>query len=323
MCISGIFLGSASARRSLVGGRITACNMYQAIVSPEKDQHFIDIVLEQTLKDIGIPSRPEILDRIAAEMSQDEPNFRKLGRLVNADMGLAASLIKTANSPFLGFSSKARSASDALTMLGLDAANRAIAGISVRKTFSSDIRLERFWRESAQIAALSGLLAQMPSRRSLRTDDAHTFGLFRDCGVPVMLRRFPTYGEILAHASEDSEHPFTEIERQGLAEFPTDHAMIGCLLAQSWLLPEEISLAIRYHHEPSILDTFIVDLPSTCRQFIAVGRTAEHILQDLTGVSETGEWKKSGASCLRLLDLTDGDLRGIYATAATVIEAVD
>ena len=31
----------------------------------------VDSILEQTLKDIGIPPRPEILDRIAAEMGKD------------------------------------------------------------------------------------------------------------------------------------------------------------------------------------------------------------------------------------------------------------
>lgn len=291
--------------------------------SEAQDQILLDSVLEQTLKDIGIPSRPEIIDRVAAEMRKDDPNFRNLGRLVNADMGLAASLIKTANSPSLGFRNKARSAGDALTMLGLDAANRVIAGISVRNAFSSDSRLDMFWRESAQIAALSGLLVQMPSRRSLRTDDAHTFGLFRDCGIPVMLKRFPNYGEILSHAGDDDEHPFPEIERQGLTEFPTDHAMIGCLLAQNWMLPEEISLAIRHHHEPAILDSFVLELPRSARQLIAVGRASEHILKHLRGDADTGEWRRSAASCLRLLDLTDEDLRGAYETAAVIIESVE
>jgi HD-like signal output (HDOD) protein len=287
------------------------------------DAALVDSILDQTLKDIGIPSRPKILDRVAAEMSKDEPNFRNLGQLVNADVGLAASFIKTANSPFLGFKSKARSASDALMMLGLDAANRVIAGINVRKAFASDIRLEKFWQESAQIAALSGLLAQMMSRRLLATGDAHTFGLFRDCGIPVMLTRFRDYEEIFSHVNDDTEHPFTEVERKGLTEFPTDHAIIGYLLAQNWLLPEEIALAIRHHHEPSILDTTNVDLPTTSRKLIAVGRTAEHILNEVKGAVGTNEWRKSGVSCLRALDLTESEIVDMYQTAGILIDTVD
>jgi HD-like signal output (HDOD) protein len=139
----------------------------------------LDSILEQTLKDIGIPPRPEILERIAAETVKDAPNFRHIGHLIEADVSLAASLIKTANSPFFGFRGRAHSTHEALTMLGLDVASRAIAGISLRKAFPADMRLERFWHSSAQIAALSGGLVQVVAKGKLRADDAHTFGLFR------------------------------------------------------------------------------------------------------------------------------------------------
>lgn len=287
------------------------------------DPHSIDNFLEQTLKNIGIPPRPEILDRIAAETRKDDPNFRHLGQLIGADVSLSASLIKTANSPFFGFNSRAHSVNEALMMLGLDVTSRAIAGISLRRAFPSDIRLERFWHASAQIAALSGWLTQIVGKGKLRADDAHTFGLFRDCGIPVMLRRFPSYDKILAHANDSAEQQFTLVEQQELQEFPTDHAMVGSLLARNWWLPEELCLAIRHHHEVSALDSVESGLPATSRTLIAMGQTAEHILQELTGGSRTREWQKLGVSCLRLLDFTDGELRAIYDIAAKVIKTVE
>ena len=283
----------------------------------------IDSALEQTLKDIGIPPRPEIIDRIAEEMRKDEPNFRHLGQLIEADVSLSASLIKTANSPFFGFRSRARSANEALMMLGLDVTSRAIAGISLRKAFPADIRLERFWHASAQIAALSGWLTQIIGRHRLRAEDAHTFGLFRDCGIPVMMRRFPGYEKILVRANSDAGQQFTLVEQQGLQEFPTDHAMVGCLLAESWWLPEEICQAIRHHHELPALELLNSGLPSASRQLIAMGQTAEHILQEITGGSRTCEWSKLGTSCLRILDFTEGELKGIYEIAAKVIKEVE
>jgi len=287
------------------------------------DAESIDSVLEQTIKNIGIPPRPEILERIAAEMGKDEPNFRYLSHLIDADVGLSASLIKTANSAFFGFRSQVRSANGALMMLGLDVASRAIAGISLRKTFPADVRLDRFWLASAQIAALSGWLTQIASKGRLRADDAHTYGLFRDCGIPVMLRRFPTYDKILAGASDDAEQQFTEVEQQGLQELPIDHAMVGCLLAKNWWLPEETCLAIHYHHELPSLDPISSDLPEASRYLIAIGQTAEHILQEVTGVSYTREWEKLGASCLSLLNFSETELQGFYESAAAVLKAVE
>ncbi|MCX7172750.1 MAG: HDOD domain-containing protein [Proteobacteria bacterium] len=283
----------------------------------------LDGVLEQTLKDIGIPPRPEILERIAAEMNNDDPNFRHLGQLIEADVSLAASLVKTANSPFFGFRGRARSPHDALMMLGLDVASRAIAGISLRKAFPADIRLERFWHASAEIAALSGWLSQVIGKGKLRADDAHTYGLFRDCGIPVMLRRFPSYERILARANDDAVQPFTLVEQQGLSEFPTDHAMVGCLLSQNWLLPEEIFLAIAHHHDLSALDSANAAVSTTSSYMIAIGQLAEHILQELTGGSHTSEWTKLGAACLRLLNLQESELPFLRDLGAGVLEAVE
>ncbi|MDD5177268.1 MAG: HDOD domain-containing protein [Sterolibacterium sp.] len=283
----------------------------------------LDAILEQTLKDIGIPPRPDIIERIAVEMHKDDPDFRHLSHLVGSDVSLAASLIKTANSPFFGLRNRVHSPNEALMMLGLDVAGRAIAGISLRKAFPAGIRLERFWHASAQIAALSGWLAHTIRKGNLRADDAHAYGLFRDCGIPVMLRRFPAYEKILACANDEAVQQFTEVEQQGLPEFPTDHAMVGCLLAQNWWLPEEICLAIRHHHELSAIDMIESGLPADSRYLIATGQTAEHILQQLTGGSRTREWSKLGASCLRLLDLTTDELPAIYQEGAEVLKTVE
>ena len=208
-------------------------------------------------------------------------------------------------------------------LLGLDVSSRAIAGISLRKDFHSDVRLERFWHASAQIAALSGWLTQIIGKNKLRADDAHTYGLFRDCGIPVMLKRFPTYGQILARANDAAEQRFTEVEQQGLTEFPTDHAMVGCLLSENWLLPEEMCLAIRHHHELAAIDSKGSGLPANSRYLIATGQTAEHILQVITGASRTHEWQKLGESCLRLLDSSESELQDLYEIAAKVIKSVE
>ncbi len=286
-------------------------------------QPSIDVVLEQTVRDLGIPPRPEIIDRVVAETRKDNPNFHYLGQLISADVSLAASLIKTANSPFFGSRSRARSLNDALLMLGLEIVSRAIAGINLRKALATDIRMERFWHASAQIAALSGWLVQMLGKRKLSADDAYTYGLFRDCGIPVMLRRFPGYEKALARANDEAELPFTQVEQQGLQEFPTDHAKVGCLLGENWWLPEEICLAIRHHHDLSALSSGDSRLPAISRYLVATGQIAERILQELTGGSHTQEWAKLGPSCLRLLDVSEEELKGIIGMAGVVLKSVE
>ena len=280
----------------------------------------VDGVLEQSIKGIDIPPRPLIIDRVRAAMNEEVPNFKRVGELISADVSLAAGLIKTANSPYFGCQSRARSINEALLMLGLDVTCRAIAAISLRQAFPNSAHYERFWDASAKIAVLSGWLARRLKRPRLRADDAYTYGLFRDCGIVILLRRFPDYKMTLHRANNEAVLSFTALEQR---ELPTDHAVIGCLLAQSWWLPDEICQAIRHHHELASIATADSGVPLASRYLIAIGQTAEHLLQQVSGASHTAEWPKLGAACLRLLDLKDENLPELYEEATVLLRTLD
>jgi HD-like signal output (HDOD) protein len=284
------------------------------------DSYAIDSALERTVKDIGIPPRPVILDRIVAEMRKNNPNFAHLAKLISADVSLAGGLIKTVNSPYFGFRNRVRSVDEALMVLGLDVTSRAIAVICLRNSFPVTPTLERFWENSAQIAALSGWLAQKVRLARLRAADAYTYGLFRDVGIPIMFRRFPDYPLVLAEANNETTRSFTEIEHQ---YFRADHAVVGFVLAKDWWLPEEVGLAICNHHELPSLNEPESRLPEISRYLVAAGQTAEHILQEVTGGSHTCEWPKLGATCLRILEIPADELPNFYAAAGEILEAVE
>ena len=270
--------------------------------------------LGNTLRDIGIPPRPDILDRIDGEMRKDEPNFKQLEAIITSDVGLSAGLISLANSPYFGSRGRARSVHDALMLLGLSVASRAIAGLVIRKQFPSTPSLIRFWDASAAIARISGWIAQNVDDLKPRSEDAYTFGLFRDCGIAVLIRRFPAYTDVLRKANGNCDLSFTAVEE---ASYPTNHAVVGCLLAQSWWLPEEICLAIRNHHEyppTAQLNAATVDM-------IAVTQFAEYLFQRHTGNSETCEWKKSKAFCLERLKLEESGIEEILRCVTPLVKA--
>jgi HD-like signal output (HDOD) protein len=280
----------------------------------------VEARLESSLLKIGIPPRPVILDRISAEMRKDEPDFNQLASVIAADVALSASLISITNSPYFGFRGRVSSPREALMMLGLNVASKAIAGIVMRKAFPKSPQLERFWDASAHIARLSGWLAQRVTRGTLRADDAYTFGLFRDCGIPILLARFPGYFDILTEANHEASRSFTAVEETTL---PTHHAAVGYMLAQSWWLPDETILSIRHHHDVAILDTPSIPPTLNSRYLIAVSQLAEHLLQQHSGLSFTQEWDKLGPACLRLLNLSEEDVTGILAEASPLLEAED
>ena len=280
----------------------------------------IDDIFEQTIKGITIPPRPVILEHVQEEMRKEEASLKRLGKLISADVSLSASLMKISNSAYFGIRTKVHSVDQALTMLGLNVASRAIAAACMRQSFPLTPPLVRFWKGSAQIAALSGWLAKNNPKSMLPADVAYTFGLFRDIGIAILLLRYPRYVETLASANHETERSFTDVEQR---DFGTDHARVGYVLAMNWNLPEDICLSIRSHHELQAMDQAESGVPLASQYLIATSQTAEHILHCITGLSSTSEWKKIGPACLRILGLSEDELPALCEAGAETHEAVE
>ena len=198
----------------------------------------------QLIKEIGIPPCPAVLAEFMAESNREEPDFRRLSHLINKDVALAASVLKSINSPFYGLTKKARTVQDALALLGLRETSRLIAGLLLRRAFASSQSpaMYEFWDASSRVAMIAAYLAR--ELDVTRLDEAHTFALFRDCGVPVLLTRYPEYESLLAMTRCENERRRTEIER---SRYGFDHALVSATLAQTWHLPTDMWQSIRIH----------------------------------------------------------------------------
>lgn len=289
-----------------------------AATPPAADAGF-ESRLHTEIRNIGIPPRPAILDKVDAEMHKDEPDFRHLADIVGSDVGLAASVIKVANSPFFGFGKQARSVAEALLILGLKTVVHTIAGHALKNTFPRVPSLERFWDSAARTAHVSGWLAQrLRGRVRVRPEEAYTYGLFRDCGIPVLMIPFTEYPDILAQANAETQLPFTAVEDRLLS---INHAIVGAELAEDWRLPEEIQSAIRRHHDAATLAAPMAEpRQQAMQQLIAIAQVAEHLIQENTGLNRTREWGKLGAACLALLGIDDGELAVLLTDCRAVLD---
>lgn len=277
----------------------------------------LQVQIGNEIRNIGIPPRPVILTRIHNEMLKEDPDFRMLADIIASDVGLAASIIKVANSPYFGFGKRVRTVPEALLVLGLKVTIQTIAGFELKKTFGHVPNLERFWDSASRTAHLCAWLAHsLQERINIRPDDAYTFGLFRDCGIPVLMIPFPEYAAILKRANQETVRLFTAVEDEQLS---INHALIGTELATDWLLPEDTCQAIRYHHEAARLEDVAEDpLQTGAMEMIAIAQIVEHFIQQSNhGWNSTEEWGKLGPACLRLLAIDEDGLQQLQQDAAT------
>lgn len=272
---------------------------------------------EATLRENGIPPRPAVLEVISREVRKESPDLRLLDQAVRSDVAIAGGLIKIANSSYFGAQRRVRSVLEAMAMLGLQATAQAVACVALRNAFPN-MNLDRFWDASAKIAALAGWLVGERRWKGVRAEDAYTLGLFRDCGIAVILQRIPAYTDVLRQANAEAVRSFTAVEEDLL---PVSHAQVGAMMTEAWWLPDEITEAIRHHHDLAAIriDGDAASPSANSRALIAVVQLAEYLFQQATGLSATREWGKLGEACLGRLQIGADELPELVQGAAAAL----
>lgn len=202
---------------------------------------------ESFISRIGIPSPPQLVLKLSAEMLKPEPEYQTVAKMVARDTALSAKVIKTINSPFFGMKRKVRSIDHAITLLGLGLFKRLVLFSALKEilSFGQDpSRYEDLWEHNLMVAKVAQHLASY-LKSTCSPETAYMTGLFHDCGVPLMMKKFSDYNPWETYFSQMAEVDILESE---FSRFQTNHCAIGCLVAKSWNLPEEIILAIRLHH---------------------------------------------------------------------------
>ncbi len=264
--------------------------------------------LEASLQGVQIPSCPVILTEVMKELNNPLNSGRRVAELIGQDVGLAAVVVRAANSPLVGAGRRIASVDDAIRMLGFGTLTNLVMEALLRSAVGTrDASLERFWDNSRYAAAAGAWLAR--TLGGTRADTAYTFGLFHDCGIPLLVQRFPEYKQVLRMANQSGERWFTDIEDEALN---TNHAVIGFILARSWGLNDVVCHGILSHHDYSVLTT-PSDIAEESRTLVALNAIADHVVGAHLRTVQDAEWDKArepaaaflGLGLTELDDITD------------------
>ncbi|QRM19285.1 HDOD domain-containing protein [Dechloromonas sp. TW-R-39-2] len=258
--------------------------------------------LQLLLQGVDIPPCPAVLIALDAELKKDAPDQRDIVRLVSKDVALSGQLMRIANSPAFSGGHKLTSILQALNVLGTQQIFNLLVSQLMKAALSdsSGISMDRFWESSAQTANLSAELARR--LRCVRPDVAYTFGLFHDCGIPLIMKRFPQCREVLAEANATEELKFTEVEDRALG---TNHAVVGYFLARRWHLPDFVAEGILHHHDYSVLAN-PGRVSDDARGLIAICVLAEHIIRLHNQGDGEHEWAKAASAACQYFQLSLG-----------------
>jgi HD-like signal output (HDOD) protein len=210
----------------------------------ESEQQQIEKLLSSQIQ---IPPRPVILLEIDRLLHKPNNQLEEIAQLINQDVGLSAAIFKLVNSSFYKMPAPIENISKAITILGLSQVSNLIKGLSLRKAIGGqEIAFEKFWERSDEIALLCAIIAKKQiAACNIAVDQAFMAGLFHECGVPILMQRFPEYCQTfrINHGSHWPDF------REEDVHFKTDHAVVGFMVTRHWNLPEFICQAVRYHHD--------------------------------------------------------------------------
>lgn len=243
--------------------------------------------------EIALPARPGVLVELSTELDAEEPDFHKVSALVNNDLGLAAEVVRTANSPYFGVPGRIASVQQAINFLGLSQVFTLVTEVMLRRVFpANDPLMNALWDTSTKRA---GLMARLARNTSVPVDRAYTAGLFQDCGVAVLAELVPNYRLTWQRTRWLPNAPW--IER---LEHVIDHPAVSALLVEQWGLPDEIAQAVRLHHDIAELDAPSVS--ARIRSLIALSVLADFVLVQALS-QDASLWEASFSKASAMLDV--------------------
>ena len=272
---------------------------------PELSSEQISVALQG----ISVPPQPQIMVDLQMEQYMPDPDLEVIAGLIAQDPVLSGALMKIVNSPYYGLTNKIASIRRAVTLLGSRTVINLINAQSIKGEMSDDtiVTLNRFWDSAQDVAMTSMTLAKRTGAQAV--DEAYALGLFHDCGIPLMLKRFPDYMRVLEQGYADAgpDSRVVDIENR---HFNTNHAVVGYYTAKSWRLPEHLTHAIANHHNALAIFSDDSSRQSQLKNLLATLKMAEHICAShkvLGNQRDDHEWNSISHLVLDYVGLSEYD----------------
>jgi HD-like signal output (HDOD) protein len=266
---------------------------------PEHDPR-IQAILASGIK---IPPMPEILMRLNALLRDPDAGPAELAALIRDDGALSGAVFRIVGSPVFGLRTKVDSLPRAIALLGMKNTAALLHSEVLRSALSDPQHakaLQLLWNRGASIAELCILIVKKARLRAISPDSAFLLGMFHDCGLALLCKRFPAYAQALSNSETWPDILALDHSQQ------VSHALMGQMVAKNWALPEELVLAIRHHHD-------LADhaLPETTQKLCAVLNFAIY-LHNRRHTHNDPEWQTNWqAETLQRLQMQPADLAAL------------
>ena len=198
----------------------------------------------------SLPTSAGMVARIVKVIYDPATAAKDIADVIEHDPPLTAKILKVTNSAYYGLNSQVTSLQRAVVVLGFDTVKEIVSTVSIVDTIqqvdgASQADMKGLWNHSVGTAKACQLIAD--NTKLARPEVAYIVGLLHDIGKIILATVFPDNFNMVLKMVQEKNCRILLAERRILN---TDHTMIGKILCDIWGLPDDISTAILYHHDP-------------------------------------------------------------------------
>jgi HD-like signal output (HDOD) protein len=237
---------------------------------------------------VRIPSPPPLLEELERLLDDANAGMDEIGKVVQTDAGLTASLYRTLTKPMYGIRRPPETVAQAISIVGLKTISELVKGLTLESAIYGESKFYPwFWERANDIARYARTIAwKQRSVCNLFPEHAQLAALFMDCGVPILIQHNEKY-EYAFITAKGYVWPNVPAED---ARFQTDHSVVGYLAARHWKMPDYVCQAVRWHHDP-------INVDDRAATLVAILQTALHIY-NVHALKDDSDWARHETKAL-------------------------
>ena len=250
---------------------------------------------ELAAKASNLITLPDIYLRLLKLLYDENSTAQQMADLIGLDAGLAARLLKIANSSFYSFPAEIETIHRAITVIGSRELSNLVLATSVAASFrgvpENLIDMDSFWRHNVDTAMVAHHLGRKLALRA--SERLFVVGLLHNIGKMVVLSESP----VLARDALRVEfgQPPWEHEHEVLGFTFAD---CGQQLLKIWGLPEVVVEGVACQHDPESAkidpaSAAIIHISNRTASFLELEAVGSQPL-DLVGTIDDSAWGISG-----------------------------
>lgn len=226
-------------------------NVQEALWFGDEDPNRTELEASQSLaaataEASGLKPFPAVAQRALGLLSNPDVRVREVEAALEQDTALAARVLRVANSAAFGGVSRIDSIEQGVVRLGLRTVHEIVAATATLGMFDDATGVGlRFRDHCAGVAAIVRVLAS--ESRVKGVSQAFLVGLMHDLGKLLTLQVGEFAYDALDPEVRDAPERLHLLEREALGY---DHAVLGAHVLRAWKMPEFVSQAVAWHHQP-------------------------------------------------------------------------